>query len=130
MTTVTVTVTASVSRIDGSAIGTAMMFLGDSPRFGGCASLVWAPTTITVAGNPPIPRVHDGRLSIRFDPSYRGFGWRVETSPDLVHWTEEEVSWSEWDLDGRVTASVPMDGPTRFLRLVPYIANEDSCPIG
>ena len=127
----TVTVPASVTQID-HPFGTSMVFLGASPRFGESAEY-FRTTKLTVVGTPPIPRIHNGRLSIRIDPSYHGFGWRVETSPDLVLWTAywftEDFILSEPDAEGYVTASVPTDGPSRFLRLVPYITNEDSCPL-
>ena len=58
----------------------------------------------------------------------------METSLDLVNWTPtwatEDFILSEPDAEGHVTASVPMNGPSRFLRLVPYITNEDVCPLG
>jgi len=138
-----VTIPSSVRTIGGEAFDDCpglrrVEFLGESPSFGG----VWRPypgnlpgggygtwipfsgnsTTISVAGSPPWPRIVDGFLTIRFDPSYRGFGYRVETSNDLAHWTGEGVTVSGRDADGLVTASVALGEMARYLRLVPRIS--------
>ena len=129
-----ITVPESISELhqqtfEGCTALNSLIFVGDSPHFAirhACpeeAPEIFGTEHLVIPGSPPVPRLSDGHLSIRFDPTFRGFGYRVETSRDLVHWTTEGVILSEIGPDGYVNASVPIDGSSRFLRLVPYITN-------
>ena len=58
------------------------------------------------------------RLSLSFRGASAGITYLVETSTDLQNWTTEEVTLSELEADGWRTATVEMDDPRRFMRLV------------
>jgi hypothetical protein len=71
-----------------------------------------------LAGAMPAPVLgDDGTLGIVFRGDSPGILYVVETSTDLVHWTDDGVSLSEPDAEGLRRALVVRDVPRRFLRL-------------
>ena len=65
----------------------------------------------------PVPVLNGNTLSLGFHASTPGFTYRAETSTDLVKWTTTGVTQSAPGPEGRSTASVTRDAPTRYLRL-------------
>jgi hypothetical protein len=66
----------------------------------------------------PQPVLDTGTLSISFYAASGGITYTVESSIALGIWTTEGVTVSPLDIDGRSTASVGLDSPSKFLRLV------------
>lgn len=66
----------------------------------------------------PTPVRTDDALTLTFRATARGITYTVETSTDLRNWTEEGVLYSEIGEDRQRTASIAINGPQRFLRLV------------
>ncbi|MFN0129694.1 MAG: hypothetical protein ACKV19_23765 [Verrucomicrobiales bacterium] len=73
---------------------------------------------LNLHGSLPEPAVDGSTLSLSFHAMSPGIAYRVETSTDLLTWTTRGVSQSAPGADGRSTATVLRDAPTRFLRLV------------
>ena len=66
----------------------------------------------------PVPVLAGNTLSLSFPANKPGLTYRAETSTNLTRWTSTGVTQSAPGPDGRSTASVPLDAPSRFLRLV------------
>ena len=71
---------------------------------------------LNLAGNLPALVLGGNTLSISFHAASPGITYSVETSIDLNTWVTEGVTMS--GPDNQRTASVAMDLPQRFLRLV------------
>ena len=65
----------------------------------------------------PVPVLDAGTLSLSFHGTSPGVTYTVETSDELQNWTTSGVTQTLAGADQRVTASVPMGGLSRFLRL-------------
>jgi hypothetical protein len=65
----------------------------------------------------PAPELYPDRLSLRFHAGASGITYTVETSEGLDQWTTEGVILSEPGADQFRIASVPRNGPLRYLRL-------------
>ena len=65
----------------------------------------------------PVPVLNGNTLSLSFHATSPGVTYRVETSTDLQTWITTGVTQSPPGPDQRSTATVPRDGPSRFLRL-------------
>ena len=70
-----------------------------------------------LAGNMPKPVFSDGQLSMTFYAGSEGVIYTVETSSDLKIWTPTGVTVSAPDAGKFRTATIPMSGPSRYLRL-------------
>jgi hypothetical protein len=68
-----------------------------------------------LAGSMPRPELTDTSLSISFRADNPQVTYTVETSTDLEHWTSSGVTLS--GPPENLVATVPRDGPRRFLRL-------------
>ena len=66
----------------------------------------------------PVPTMDTDSLRLTFPASRANLSYTVQTSTDLQTWTAEGVTTSEFDPDGRRTASTSRDVPRRFLRLM------------
>lgn len=66
----------------------------------------------------PFPGLSQGTLRMTFHAASPGINYTVETSTDLRTWTTDGVTLSDLDADNHRTASVNLDLPRRFLRLV------------
>jgi hypothetical protein len=71
---------------------------------------------LNLAGSLPAPFLDGDTLNMRFYAARPEITYRVETSIDLKNWLTEGVTMSGPDVQR--TASVVMDSPQRFLRLV------------
>ncbi len=71
---------------------------------------------LNLAGSLPAPVLDGATLSMSFHAASPGIIYSVETSIDLNTWVTEGVTMS--GDDNPRTASVAMDWPQRFLRLV------------
>ena len=65
----------------------------------------------------PAPVLGPQNLSLSFHGIRSGITYAAETSTDLLNWTTAGAILSAPGPDGRRTASVPRDGPVRYLRL-------------
>jgi hypothetical protein len=70
-----------------------------------------------VRSSLPVPMSNGDKLSLNFHATSPGVTYRVETSTDLQAWTTSGVTQSAPGPDQRSTATIPFDGPSRFLRL-------------
>ncbi|MEI6072312.1 MAG: leucine-rich repeat protein, partial [Verrucomicrobiae bacterium] len=66
----------------------------------------------------PVAEVAGNQLQISFYAGSTGIAYTVETSTDLKNWTPIGVVLSAPDSNQFQTASIALDGPHRFLRLV------------
>ncbi len=66
----------------------------------------------------PVPVKDGNTLSLSFHATSPGITYRAETSADLTNWTTTGVTQSAPGPNGQSTATVPLDSPRRFLRLV------------
>jgi hypothetical protein len=73
---------------------------------------------LNLSGKLPSPVVGKNTLSLRYREANPGISYRLETSNDLQGWTTEGVILSGLDPDNFRTASVLLNSPHRFLRLV------------
>jgi hypothetical protein len=73
---------------------------------------------LNLADSQPAPVLGGDTLSMSFHAASPGITYTVETSTDLQNWGTEEVIMSDLGPDNQRTASVLMDSPQRFLRLV------------
>lgn len=73
---------------------------------------------LNLAGSMPQAVIGGGELSLTFDARAAGVSYAVETSVDARAWTTVGVFIAAPDSDGCRTASIPMNAPRRFLRLV------------
>ena len=64
------------------------------------------------------PTLTGNQLSLSFHGDREGITYTVQTTTDLQIWTTEGVTLTGPDPDGMRTATVEMDTPRRFLRLV------------
>ncbi len=71
-----------------------------------------------LSGHMPAPEVDGDTLKLTFSAGAKGVTYTVDTSTDLEHWTTEGVTLTDLDPTQHPTASVPLDSPRRFLRLV------------
>jgi hypothetical protein len=71
-----------------------------------------------LAASLPIPVLGETTLSLNFHATAPGITYRAKTSTDLTNWTTTGVSQSAPGPDGRSTATIPLDHPHRFLRLI------------
>jgi hypothetical protein len=69
-------------------------------------------------GSLPVPVLDGDSLTISFHADSRGVTYTVETSTDLQTWDMDGVVLSDLDADNQRTASVALDSPRHFLRLV------------
>jgi len=92
---------------------------GSSDGSGGLSGSVAASGEGSSAGgsNPQVV-LGPGTMSMTFHAGSPGITYVMETSTDLRNWTTEGVVLSEPDVEGNRTATVPRDGPRRFMRLV------------
>ena len=74
--------------------------------------------TVPQRSQVPMPVLAGNTLSLSFPANKPGITCRAETSTDLTQWTTTGVTQSAPGPNGRRTASVPLDAPSRFLRLV------------
>ena len=65
----------------------------------------------------PVPVLNANNLSLSFHGRSPRITYRAETSIDMTNWTTTGVTQSAPGPDGRSTASVPLDAPSRFLRI-------------
>jgi probable HAF family extracellular repeat protein len=77
-----------------------------------------APATPDASGAPSIQATATTLTYTYRRAVASGVTYTVETSTDLVNWTSNGVDQGVPDQNGNVTASVPLDGPTRFFRLM------------
>jgi len=70
------------------------------------------------SGSMPVAEVVGNQLQISFYAGSAGITYTVETSTDLKNWTPIGVVLSAPDSNQFQTASIALDGPHRFLRLV------------
>ena len=73
---------------------------------------------LNLQGSLPVPVRNGNTLSLSFHATSPGITYRVETSTDLHDWKLKGVNQSAPGPDGRSTATVSLDSPRRFLRLV------------
>ncbi len=66
----------------------------------------------------PVAVLEPGALSMPFHAASPGVIYRVETCTDLKTWATDDVSLSELNPEGQRIASVALDVPHRYLRLV------------
>jgi hypothetical protein len=69
------------------------------------------------AAQLPRPEVSESTMSMRFYAASPGVSYQVETSNDLRSWTTNNVTVSLPDLSGNSTATMPMNGGRRFMRI-------------
>ena len=67
--------------------------------------------------NIPRPVLSGSNLSLTYYAGSEGVTYSVETSTDLQNWDTTEVSLSGPDGSGRYTATAPMTGAKKFMRL-------------
>ena len=73
---------------------------------------------LDLSGRLPRPVVSSGELSMDFFAGTPGITYEVQTSENLVDWTDEGVALSPPDAGRRRRASFAGGGGTRFMRLV------------
>jgi hypothetical protein len=73
---------------------------------------------INLSGSMPVPVLDGNTLNMSFHAASPGITYRVETSIDLKNWGTDGVTMSGLGPDNQRTASVVMDLPQRYLRLV------------
>ena len=71
-----------------------------------------------LSSSMPAPVLNGNSLNLTFHAAAPGITYSVETSTDLDNWTTDGVVISNLDIDKQRTASVPLDAPRRYLRLV------------
>ena len=71
-----------------------------------------------LSGKMPVPAIAGNALAIPFYAGSEAITYSVETSTDLQNWTTIGVTLSAPNSNQYRTASVALDGPRRFLRLV------------
>jgi formylglycine-generating enzyme required for sulfatase activity len=72
---------------------------------------------LNLGGSMPKPVIAGDQLSLTFYAGNSDVIYTAETSTDLQTWTTEGVSVSAWDANKFRAATVPIAGPSRFLRL-------------
>jgi len=65
----------------------------------------------------PQPVFSAGEMSLTYLEASDQVTYVVETTTDMINWTTEGVTMSELDVNHYRTATVPMTGGTRFMRL-------------
>lgn len=70
------------------------------------------------------PVVDGNTMSIPLPAVTEGLQCQVETSTDLIHWTPTDVTLSVPGPEGLRSASVPIDGPQRFMRVVVSVMDD------
>ena len=73
---------------------------------------------LSLPGSLPQPVLGAGTLSMSFHAASPGITYTVQTSTNLQSWTTQGVVQTAPGPDGRATATVLRDSPSRFLRLV------------
>ena len=73
---------------------------------------------INLQASLPVPVRNGSTLSLSFHATTPGITYKVETSTDLTTWTTTGVTQTAPGPDHRSTATVSLDSPRRFLRLV------------
>jgi len=71
-----------------------------------------------LAGSIPRPVCADSQLSLKFYAGSDGVTYKVESSSDMLNWSEEGVTLSIPDHNNYRTATINMIGPSKFMRLV------------
>ncbi len=74
--------------------------------------------SLNLQASLPVPILDGNTLSLTFHATSPGITYKVETSTDLQTWKIKGVTQSAPGPDGRSTATVSLDAPRRFLRLV------------
>lgn len=71
-----------------------------------------------LSGSMPGPVVAGNQVSLTFYAGSPGVTYSVQTSTDMQTWTTAGVTLSAPDANNNRTATVPLTGPSRFMRLV------------
>jgi hypothetical protein len=71
-----------------------------------------------LASSLPKPMVAGNTLSLSYHAGSEGVSYRVEASADLQNWSTAGVTLSTPGANGDVTASLPISGPRKFMRVV------------
>ncbi len=66
----------------------------------------------------PKPVFSESQMTLNFYAGSEGITYTGETSNDLQSWRTEGVTISDPDANGYRTALLPVDVPSRFMRLV------------
>ena len=133
----TVTIPSSVTHIAERAFAdctslSSVTFLGDPPitnpwpgefTFLPAAFEDTSPgLRVFIPGAQPVPSIANGSLTLLVDAhAWEAWLWILdffaETSTDLQTWTTDGVVWGDLSPDGHLPLSVPVDEPTRYLRV-------------